>query len=229
MSAATIIHDVFQPGLIRGAERLAYAPHKRYFYVQHPTDGWRVYLRSACFIHEKGAHWDPNRFIVVKRHGAAPAGKVWEPPKGQMEGKDCLTRQTPDPKGGNGLRHKDAPLLKILSENIRREVGEEAKINQLQKLRHTGLVYQGRERDYPDNHYFQYHVFQAYVTPREISNALGEFNWLHEHPKAWERLRKDVREKDAIAWYDPHHTALMGRWSPSIVAMYLSRAEPIPL
>lgn len=216
MSATAVIHDIFQPGLIRGAERLDYAPHKRYFYVQHPTEGWRVYLRSACFIHEKGMSWDPARFIVVKRHGAAPAGKVWEPPKGQMEGKD-------------GLRHKDAAMLKILSENIRREVSEEAKINQLQKLRHTGLVYQGREKDYPDNHYFQYHVFQAYITPREITNALTEFNWLHEHPKEWERRRKDVREKDAIAWYDPHYTGLMGRWSPSIVAMYISRAEPIPL
>ena len=212
----TPIYNVFQPGLIRGAERLAYAPHKRYFYVEHPTEGWRVYLRSACFIHEKGAHWDPKRFIVVKRHGGPADGKTWEPPKGQMEGKD-------------GLRAKNAPLLKILAENIRREVSEEAKIGQLQKLRHTGMVYQGRERDYPENHHFQYHVFQAYVTPQEISRALDEFIWLHAHPKEWQRRRKDVREKDAIAWYDPRHTGLMGRWSPSIVAMYISRAEPIPL
>ena len=210
------VFNVFQPGLIRGAERLAYAPHKRYFYVEHPTEGWRVYLRSACFIHEKGAYWDPTRFIIVKRHGASADGKTWEPPKGQMEGKD-------------GLQEKNAPILKVLSQNIRREVAEEAKINNLQKLRHTGLVYQGRERDYPENHYFQYHIFQAYVIPIEITRALSEFLWLHAHPKAWERLRKDVREKDAIAWYEPRHIGLMGRWSPSIVAMYIANAEPIPI
>ena len=31
------VFDVFQPGLLRGAERLPYAPSKRYFYVEHPT------------------------------------------------------------------------------------------------------------------------------------------------------------------------------------------------
>ena len=43
--------DVFQPGLIRGAASLAFAPHKRYFYVEHPEEGWRVYLRDGTFIH----------------------------------------------------------------------------------------------------------------------------------------------------------------------------------
>ena len=37
------IHDIFQSGLKRGSERLPYAPQKRYFYVEHPTEGWRVY------------------------------------------------------------------------------------------------------------------------------------------------------------------------------------------
>jgi 8-oxo-dGTP pyrophosphatase MutT (NUDIX family) len=207
-SAIAPLLNVFQPGLIRGASRLAYAPHKRYFYVEHPTEGWRVYLRSACFIHEKDAPWDPTRFIVVKRNGAKADGRVWEPPKGQMEGKDSL-------------RDRDAPLLDIMAENIRREVSEEAKIHTMQRLRHTGLVFQGRERDYPANHYFQYHVFQSLVTPKEINGAIGEFMWLHEHPKAWARMRRDKQEKDAIAWFDPHNTGLMGRWSPSIVAMYL--------
>jgi hypothetical protein len=36
----------------------------------------------------------------------------------------------------------------------------------------------------------------------EIQNALGEFEWLNAHPKYFERLRKDKREKDALAWFD---------------------------
>ncbi len=212
MNNAPPIFNVFQPGLKRGAATLAYAPHKKYFYVEHPTEGWRVYIRSACFLHEMGAPFDPARFLIVKRYGAAPDGKVWEPPKGQMEGKD-------------GLKNKSAPLLEVMSENIRREVAEEAKVEIIHGLTHTGLVFQGRERDYPENHYFQYHVWQGAVSMTELNKALQRFIQLHAQPKAWERMRKDVREKDAIAWYDPRHTGLMGRWSPSIVAMYLAANE----
>lgn len=209
MSNATPIFNVFQPGLKRGAASLAFAPHKKYFYVEHPTEGWRVYLRSACFIHEMGAPFNAARFLVVKRYGAEPDGKVWEPPKGQMEGKD-------------GLKNKSAPLLEVMAENIKREVAEESKVEIIHGLTHTGLVFQGRERDYPANHYFQYHVWQGKVSATELNRALQRFIQLHAQPKAWERMRKDVREKDALSWFDPHHTGLMGRWSPSLVAMYLT-------
>jgi hypothetical protein len=83
------IFDVFQPELIRGSECLPYAPKKRYFYVEHPTEGWRVYLRSACFIHELYKPFNPTKFLVVKRTDADPEKASWEPPKGQMEGRDA--------------------------------------------------------------------------------------------------------------------------------------------
>jgi 8-oxo-dGTP pyrophosphatase MutT (NUDIX family) len=202
-----ILLDVHQPGLIRGAERLAYAPHKRYFYVQHPTEGWKVFLRAGCFIHEEG-HTDPKRFLVVKRYGAGDDTKSWEPPKGQMEGKD-------------GLAHPDWSILDLLTENVHREVEEEAKVSNFEQIRYTGLVLQSQEKDYPPNTYFQYHVFQAVISPQEVQNALTEFEWLNAHPKYFERLRKDKREKDALAWFDPRKTKLMGKWSPSLVVLYL--------
>jgi 8-oxo-dGTP pyrophosphatase MutT (NUDIX family) len=202
-----ILLDVHQPGLIRGAERLAYAPHKRYFYVQHPTEGWKVFLRAGCFIHEEG-HTDPKRFLVVKRYGAGEDTKSWEPPKGQMEGKD-------------GLAHPDWSILDLLAENVHREVEEEAKVSKFQQIRYTGLVLQSQEKDYPPNTYFQYHVFQAVISSDEVQNALTEFEWLNAHPKYFERLRKDKREKDALAWFDPRKTKLMGKWSPSLVVLYL--------
>ena len=43
------LFNVFQKGLIRGSERLAFDPEKTYAYVEHPTEGWRVYLRSCMF------------------------------------------------------------------------------------------------------------------------------------------------------------------------------------
>jgi len=208
MSKDIPIFDVFQSGLKRGAERLAFAPHKRYFYVEHPTEGWRVYLRACCFLHESGVPFQKEKFLVVKRFDGDPKKKTWEPPKGQMEGKD-------------GLRHPNTPILKLLEENVQREVEEEAKIREILDLRHTGLVLQSQEKDYPKNHYFQYHVFQGMVTSECIQDAAAEFKWLHEHPKAWERMKKDKREKDDIAWFSPKHTQMMGRWSPSLIVMYL--------
>lgn len=208
MGKDTPILDVFQPGLKRGAERLAFAPQKRYFYVEHPTEGWRVYLRACCFLHEAGAPFDKKKFLVVKRFGGSPHAKTWEPPKGQMEGKD-------------GLRDPKASLLSLLEENVQREVEEEAKIREIMKLTHTGLVLQSQEKDYPANHYFQYHVFQGFVRPEVIADAAAEFKWLHDHPKAWERMRKDKREKDDIGWFSPQHTRMMGRWSPSLIVMYM--------
>lgn len=202
------IFDVFQPGLKRGAASLPFAPNKRYFYVEHPTEGWRVYLRSCCFLHEAGQPFDHTRFLVVKRYGGDPKRKTWEPPKGQMEGKDGL--------------HKKISILRLLQENIQREVEEEAKITQILALHHTGLVLQSQENDYPQNHFFQYHIFQGFVDPKEISAAAAEFDWLREHPVAWERMRKDKREKDDIAWFHPEHTQMMGRWSPTILTMYLA-------
>lgn len=202
-----IVFNVHQPGLRRGAERLPFAPHKKYFYVEHPIEGWRVYLRACCFIHESGDD-DPQRFLVVKAHGAKPTNAVWEPPKGQMEGKD-------------GLAHPNWTILDLLTENVQREVGEEAKIHSFDALQYTGLVLQGQEKDYPPNTFFQYHVFQGFTSPLEIQHALREFAWLHEHPKAWARMKKDKREKDAIEWFNPRRHKLMGKWSPKLVMMYL--------
>jgi ADP-ribose pyrophosphatase YjhB (NUDIX family) len=205
--------NVFEPGLIRGAAKLEYQPHKRYFYVEHPIEGWRVYLRAVCFLHEAGQPFDPSKFLVVKRKDADPSTKAWEPPKGQMEGKDAK----PD----------EAPLIELMAENVRREVLEESKIKRIQHLRYTGLVVQSREPDYPANTYFQYHIFQAVAQPKDIEDAQKEFQWLNEHPAAFARLRADKREKDALAWFDGAKTKLMGRWSPSIVALYLQQINMI--
>ena len=203
--------DVFQPGLLRGAAKLPFAPHKRYFYVEHPTEGWRVYLRACTFLHEADSEteFDKKKFLVVKRFGGDPKRKTWEPPKGQMEGKD-------------GLRNPKASILSLLVENVNREVEEESKVKKIEGLRHTTLVLQSQEADYPSNHYFQYHIFQGFVKEEVIREASDEFDWLNEHTRAWLRMRKDVREKDALAWFVSSKTQMMGRWSPTIVAMYLS-------
>jgi 8-oxo-dGTP pyrophosphatase MutT (NUDIX family) len=211
VSDADKVFDVFQPGLRRGAERLSYDPRKRYFYVEHPEEGWRVYLRSACFLHELFKPFQADRFLVVKRTGAETDKASWEAPKGQMEGKDA---------GRDTARQSIEQLLK---ENIRREVEEEAKISRVRELNHTGLVLQSVEPDFPPNTYFQYHIFSGYVHPLQIEKAFNEFLWLADHPDAFRRLRSDRREKDDIGWYNEGTKKMMGRWSPTLVKMYLGR------
>lgn len=201
--------DIFQPGLKRGAASLPFAPHKRYAYVEHPKEGWRVYLRNAAFLHQwegsPNIGLDPQKFLVVKTTGAAPHGYAWEPPKGQMEGKDLPTR---------------GPLLKGMMDALSREIAEESKIENVLFLQHTGLVFQGREKDYPPNHFFQYHIFRGFVDEEEIDSAQQKFQWLKDHPKAYARLRKDFKEKDAMRFYSPKHTRLFGAWAPALVMLY---------
>jgi 8-oxo-dGTP pyrophosphatase MutT (NUDIX family) len=199
------IYDVFQKGLRHGSESLAFDPKKRYAYVEHPTEGWRVYLRSAMFLHERGKPFNAAKFLVVKKRNAPYYAATWEPPKGQMEGKDKT----------NGS------VLNLLVENVKRETEEEAHVHRIYNLTHTGLVFQGQEEEYPPNHFFQYHIFQGFVSHNQIEEAFETFKWIKEHPKGFARWKRDYKEKDAISWFNPEKTRLNPRWCPSIVALYL--------
>jgi len=204
--AGTGVFDIFQKGLKRGSTQLPYAPSKRYFYVEHPEEGWRVYLRAACFVHEQYKPFRPDRFIIVKRTGGDPAKASWEPPKGQMEARDA--------------RGPHRSVMQLLKDNIRREVEEEAKVANLRDLSHTGLILQSVEPDFPPNTYFQYHVFSAYAHSKQILSAFQEFERLEKNPEEFKKLRADQREKDAVAWYDGSKK-MMGKWSPTLLKMYI--------
>lgn len=201
-----MILDVFQKGLIRGSARLPFDPEKAYAYVEHPQEGWRVYLRSCVFLHPMNEPFQKNNFLVVKRFNARMSSAAWEPPKGQMEGKELLPRIS---------------ILEALKENVRRETEEESHVTDITRLHHTGLVFQSQETSYPSNHYFQYHIFQGYLTPKQIDQSFSTFEWMKEHKSAVKRWRRDRKEKDSAAWFSPSKTRVNPRWCPDIVALYL--------
>lgn len=212
MSSNSIpLFDVFQKGLIRGSERLPYDPSKAYAYVEHPTEGWRVYLRSCVFLHPLSEPFRNQHFLVVKRRGARYSTATWEPPKGQMEGKD--------------MRGTRKSIMELLKENVQRETEEESHITDIQHLTHTGLVFQSNESDFPPHTYFQYHIFQGFITEEQIDQSFRTFEWIKEHPKAFARWKRDRKEKDAVAWFDPKKTHLNPRWCPDIAALYLQLIE----
>ena len=201
------IFDVFQKGLIRGSERLPYDPEKSYAYVESKSEGWRVYLRSCVFLHPTDESFDPKHFLVVKKRGARWTTPTWEfGGKGQMEGKD--------------IKHNES-ILELLKTNVRRETEEESRVTEIKNLKHTGLVFQSQESDFPQNWFFQYHIFQGFVTPEQVKQSFDTFEWIKEHPKAFARWRRDRREKDAVAWFDPKVTRLNPRWCPDIAVLYL--------
>lgn len=199
------MYNVFQKGLVRGSAHLPHDPEKAYAYVEHPKGDWRVYLRSCMFLHPANEPFRRTRFLVVKK----TKGRTWEPPKGQMEAKEC----------------KKGTLLECLVRNALRETEEEAHLRVVRDIQHTGLVLQSQEPSYPKNHFFQYHIFQGRVEPEEIKQAFDKFEWRKEHPAEVARWRNDRKEKDALDWFQPGITRLHGRWSPDLVAMYLERVS----
>jgi len=205
-----MILDVFQKGLVRGSARLPFDPEKAYAYVEHPKEGWRVYLRSCVFLHPMDEPFQKQHFLVVKRTGARPTTATWEPPKGQMEGKEWNTRIS---------------ILDALKQNVLRETEEESHITKVERLHHTGLVFQSQETNYPSNHYFQYHIFQGFLTQDQIIQSYSTFEWMKEHKLAVKRWRRDRKEKDAVAWFSPRETRVNPRWCPDIVALYLQHIE----
>ena len=199
-----VIFDVFQKGLIRGSSKCKFNPKKSYAYVEHPVEGWRVYLRACIFLHPDEP-FHPYHFLVVKRTGSRWSSATWEPPKGQMEGKEIKTNKS---------------ILEHLKNNVRRETEEESHITDIKNINHTGLVFQSQETDYPENTYFQYHIFQGIVTKDQIEQSFNTFKWIKEHPKGFARWSSDRREKDAVAWFNPHTTRLNPRWCPDIFILY---------
>lgn len=208
------VFDVFQKGLRRGAEHLTYDPTKAYAYVEHPTEGWRVYLRNAAFLHIDPLEID--KFLVFRNskpgHKRTKKG-IWEPPKGQMEGKDLLN-------------HPNTPLLQLMLNSLKREVEEEAHATEILETRYTGLVFQSQEDPLKEpNVYFQYHIFQFILEPHVVQNIFNDFKWIEEHPKAVARWRRDRRETDRVSWFHPLHTPLNPRWCPTIVYAYLKEYD----
>jgi hypothetical protein len=204
------IKNIFQPGLIRGQKRLPHDPEKQYAYVEHPAEGWRVYMRSCAFLFVEGTT-DASKFVVVKKMGGSPNGKTWEPPKGQMEGKDADIRS-----------RRPRPVLKILEENVRREIEEEAHIKKIKGLHHTGLIFQDREYNYQPGTFFQYHIFRGTISAAEYKAAQDYFQTLQEHPEILETLTRDCLEKDAVAIYEHGKTKMFGRWSPKIIKLWFA-------
>jgi ADP-ribose pyrophosphatase YjhB (NUDIX family) len=204
------LFDVFQKGLIRGSEHLPHDPKKAYAYVEHPQEGWRVYLRSCVFLHELDAPFHPMHFLVVHATKKQLRSAAWEPPKGQMEGKELRSRK---------------PVMELLKENVLRETEEESHITKVEGLRHTGLVFQSQETSYPRNHYFQYHIFQGFLAPDQIKQSFDTFEWIKTHPRGFERWKRDRKEKDAVSWFHPRTTRLNPRWCPDIAVLYIRQMQ----
>jgi hypothetical protein len=196
--------NVFQPGLRRGSARLAFDPEKRYAYVEHPKEEWRVYLRSAAFIYVLGPNrkYNPKKFIIVKTVGV----NSWEMPKGQMEGKDINLRDS---------------IISLLYRNVKREIFEESGLKGIKGLKYTGLALEGQEKSYNASTYFHYHIFRGFVTEKQFEKAKKRFDWLSENKEDFDKLTRDKKEKDDIKLYKDG-TPIRSGWGRKIIDLYMA-------
>lgn len=190
--------DVFQAGLRRGWASLR--NNVLSAYVEH-ADGRRIYLRIAVFIYEANAPFDKSRFLCVK---AAHGDDRWEPIKGQVE-----------------LRDGKMPLQESMQNAVVREVREEAKIKDINDITYTGRFVEGREKTYPKNHTFQYHIYTATVTRPEFERARQRLHWCRTHPSEFAQLHDCQQEKEDLNWYDATKP-VFGRWSPGLIGLHLA-------
>jgi hypothetical protein len=118
-------------------------------------------------------------------------------------------------------------LVHLLAKSALRETQEEGHldIQGFVDLKYTGLVFQSQEKDYPKNHFFQYHIFQGFMKSAAIEASFDKFDWFQEHPKAFARQSRDKKETDAVAWFSPKKTPLNSRWCPTIVFSYMKDME----
>jgi len=196
------IFNVFDRELIRGKEKFPdFMRYRKFAYVEHPVEGWRVFLRSCAIIRVEGMA-AKDKFIVVKSTNRA----TWEPPKGLLEDKDLGPREN---------------ILTSLLRNVRREIEEEAAVYHTKSIKYTGLVLQGQETSYPPNWYFQYHIFEVVISQSEWMKIQEHFNWIAEHPASFARLKRDYREKNAVAIYDSEHTHLSEPLGKALIHLYL--------
>lgn len=196
--------DIFRKDFIRGISGTTSRPDKKSLFIKDPQQNIKIFLRIVVFIHNK-----PNSFLVVKTSWKKKDDFSWEPPKGGVEEKD---NTNPD-------------LLEVLKNAVRRETFEEAKIKHLDNLTYTGFFLQGKEKEYDENTFFQYHIFKANVSDLFIELAKKNFDFFRKNKEIWDNLPKEYREKNAIGFFR-NNTKIVGRWSPILVDFYMTRILP---
>lgn len=199
------MYNIFNDGLFSGISGTLKRPDKKCYFIEDRKEGWKVFIRVIVFIKDKKVR-DKNRFIVVKTSWRRGNDYAWEPPKGGVEEQD-MTQQ--------------GSIINIMENAVKREVIEEAKITELENLSYTGYYYQGKEEEYDDKTFFQYHIFTADISHKNFIKAYEEFDMYKENRELWNSLPREKREKNAIGWYR-ENTKLAGRWSPAVVDFYLN-------
>ncbi len=219
-------HNILQPGLLYAWDAPDPRRHfKKIVYAQHPEEGWKVYLRVVVFVSvyedrrqsrlsEPGldpgedSSEDPNTFIVVKsRKDARPK---WEAPKGGVEPKD--------------RRNRYESIVQTMAQAARREVAEEAKLDDLKNLYYMNQCIEGTEDNYGPNTYVQYHFFRAFVTQEQFDHAAAYFAEMNAADK-WHTLPDCLAEKNDISYYY-RGIPLFGKWTDTIFSRYMNYYIP---
>ncbi len=204
-------HNILQPGLLYAWDAPDPRQHfKKIIYAKHPEEGWKVYLRVVVFVsvYQEGSEENPDTFIVVKsRKDYRPK---WEAPKGGVEPKD--------------RRNRYESIVQTMAQAARREVAEEAKLDDLKNLYYMNQCIEGTEDNYGPNIYVQYHFFRAFVTQEQFDRAAAYFAEMNAADK-WHILPDCLTEKNDISFYYKG-IPLFGKWTNTIFSKYVNYYIP---
>ncbi len=211
MNPAEQQHNILQPGLLYAWDAPDPRQHfKKIIYAKHPEEGWKVYLRVVVFVsvYQEGSEENPDTFIVVKsRKDIRPK---WEAPKGGVEPKD--------------RRNRYESIVQTMAQAARREVAEEAKLDDLKNLYYMNQCIEGTEDNYGPNTYVQYHFFRAFVTQEQFDRAAAYFAEMNAADK-WHTLPDCLAEKNDISYYY-RGIPLFGKWTDTIFSRYMNYYIP---
>ena len=194
---------------------------KQYVYVKTPgaAKAPRVFLRNIIFLRRASK---PSEIALVHEWGA-PSDVEWEPPKGQMEWKEFSASGVAP---GSIIQSKT--LANYMREGVLREMSEEAKImpQEITNLRALRLSYEQvwRKASTPDSPaQFRYQFWQAEIADSIMLEAQARMKALVDHPEL-HTLPPDVKEKDAIVWWDvtkPDWSMIRESFSKKMTSMFV--------
>ena len=177
-----------------------------------------IFLRNIIFLTQGS---DTHTIAIVRDWGANPRTiGIWEPPKGQMEWKEL-----------NSKPHtilSQAVIQAHMRKGVVREMMEEAKILPTE-IKHLRMLPLYHIQDWPESGIrgaqFMYQFWTAEISNKTMLEAQKRIKVLVDHPDLASMLPSDVREKNAIQWWNPARGGddwrqIRGAFSKKMTRMY---------
>jgi hypothetical protein len=180
---------------------LKFPSGKKYVFLRDGEN--RIFLRNILFVHKPN---NKRKVVIVREWGSPTDRAAWEPPKGQMEWKEL------EEEGVRKGQDLSAQMMeKYMREGVLRELGEEAKImpEEILGLQMMQMSYTEEFPEAGKNSFFRYQFWEASLS--DLRPAQKRINQLVRNEDWVQIVTPDVKEKDAVCWWEPQTATDWGK------------------